>query len=179
MNYIGNYKSWITSELMNHLYTHDGDITPVWQPDKWSGHPLLEEFREKARPVYSQNTPLFQQFNRQSKDMQGFDVVLPNLPKKRDKIDWWFVKLLPGQMQAMHIDPHLVEVENPVRYTMFLEDYHPGHVFIWDDQISANYKAGDVFEWSDPMIVHGCVNISYKTRYTLQVTMYDYPINVT
>jgi hypothetical protein len=173
MNYIGNYASWITPELMNHLTTHEGDITPVWQPDKWSGHPLLEEYREKARPVYSLNTPLFQQFNIKSKDMQGFNIILPDFPDKREFNFWWFVKLLPGQMQAMHIDPHLVEVKNPVRYTMFLEDYHPGHIFVWDDKMSANYKAGDVFEWSDPMIVHGCVNISYKTRYTLQITMHD------
>ena len=39
-------------------------------------------------------------------------------------------------MQAMHIDPHLVEVKNPLRYTMYLEDYHPGHIFVWDDKIS-------------------------------------------
>jgi hypothetical protein len=76
-------------------------------------------------------------------------------------------------MQAMHIDPHLVEVKNPVRYTMFLEDYHPGHIFVWDDKMASNYKAGDVFEWSDPMIVHGCVNISFQTRYTMQITMFD------
>ena len=73
----------------------------------------------------------------------------------------------------MHIDPHLVEVTNPVRYTMFLEDYHPGHIFVWDDQLATNYKAGDLFEWSDPMIVHGCTNISYQNRYTLQITMHD------
>jgi hypothetical protein len=173
MNYVGNYANWITLELMTHLATHDGDITPVWQPDRWSGHPLLEEYKEMARPVYSQNTPLFQQFNAKSKDMQGFNIVLPDFPEKRSQCHWWFVKLLPGQMQAMHIDPHLVDVKNPVRYTMFLEDYHPGHIFVWDDKISSNYKAGDVYEWSDPMIVHGCVNISYKTRYTMQITMHD------
>lgn len=173
MNYIGNYANWITTELMTHLETHEGDITPVWQPERWTGHPLLEEFREMARPVFSKNTPLFQQFNPRSADMKDFKVVLPNFPETRKHCHWWFVKLHPGQMQAMHIDPHLVDVKNPVRYTMYLQDYHPGHIFIWDDHISANYKAGDVYEWSDPMIVHGCVNISYKTRYTLQVTMHD------
>jgi len=173
MEYIGNFKDWITPELMQHLSTHDGDTTPVWQPERWSGHPLLEQYKEMARPVYSQNTPLFQQFNAGSADMQGFKIDLPKFPKERKNWAWWFVKLLPGQMQAMHIDPHLIEVKDPVRYTMYLEDYHPGHIFVWDDKISSNYKAGDVYEWSDPMIVHGCVNISYKTRYTLQVTGHD------
>lgn len=173
MNHIGNYSSWITSELMQHLETHNGDYTPVWQPEKWQGHPLLDEYRELARPVYSKNTPMFHQFNIKSQDMQNFSVDLPDFPEKRSNCFWWFVKLLPGEMQAMHIDPHLVEVKNPVRYTMFLQDYHPGHIFVWEDKIISNYKAGDVFEWSDPMIVHGVSNISYKTRYTLQVTMYD------
>lgn len=173
MKYINNYSSWITPELLNHLITHTGDITPVWQPDRWTGHPLLEEYREMARPVYSQNTPLFQQFNAKSKDMQEFDIVLPEFPEQRKYCHWWFVKLLPGQMQAMHIDPHLIEVKNPVRYTMFLEDFQPGHIFVYDDKMISNYKAGDVYEWSDPMMVHGVVNIGYNNRYTLQVTMHD------
>jgi len=173
MIYIGNYANWITPELMNHLEVHKGDTTPVWQPERWVGHPLLDHYREMARPGYAHRQHDFQQFNEGSKDMENFKVVLPEFPETRRVCFWWFVKLEPGQMQAMHIDPHLVEVKNPVRYTMYLQDYHPGHIFIWDDKISSNYIAGDVFEWSDPMIVHGCVNISYKTRYTLQVTMHD------
>ena len=173
MNYIGNYKEFITPELLKHLETHEGDYTPVWQPERWQGHTLLDEFREKARPVYSNNTPMFHQFNAKSKDMQGFNIALPDLPEQRKYCAWWFVKLLPGEMQAMHIDPHLLDVKNPVRYTMYLQDYIPGHIFVWDDKISSNYVAGDVYEWSDPMIVHGCVNISYQTRYTLQITYHD------
>lgn len=173
MKYIGNFANWITPELLSHLESHTGDYTPVWQPDRWQGNPILDEFREMARPVYSEKSPMFHQFNNRSQDMQGIEIALPDFPEKRKNCFWWFVKLLPGEMQAMHVDPHLVEVENPVRYTMYLQDYHPGHIFVWDDQMISNYKAGDVYEWSDPMIVHGCVNISYKTRYTLQVTMHD------
>ena len=77
------------------------------------------------------------------------------------------------QFQAMHIDPQLTEVGNFVRYTMFLQDWEPGHIFVWDDQYISNYKAGDMYEWSDPMTVHGPANIGYNTRYTLQITMYD------
>jgi hypothetical protein len=76
-------------------------------------------------------------------------------------------------MQAMHIDPHLLDVKNPVRYTLFLQDFEPGHIFVYDDKLMSNYKSGDMYEWSDPMIVHGVTNISYKTRYTLQITLHD------
>lgn len=171
MKYIGNYKDWITDELMDYLRTHDGDTRPVWQPERWQGHPVLDSFRERCRTAYSHRGDTFQQFNGTTKGM--LEVTLPDFPEKRKQFHWWFIKLLPGQFQAMHIDPHLVEVENPVRYTMFLQDYIPGHIFVWDDKIASNYKAGDVFEWSDPMIVHGCTNISYQNRYTLQITMHD------
>lgn len=173
MKYIGNYADWITPELMKHLETHTGDLTPVWQPERWQGHPLLDHYRELARPGYSHKNHDFHQFNEGSVDMQNFKVELPEFPEKRKMCFWWFVKLLPGEMQAMHIDPHLVEVNNPVRYTMFLKDFEPGHIFVYDDKMISNYKAGDVYEWSDPMIVHGVVNIGYNTRYTLQVTMHD------
>jgi hypothetical protein len=111
--------------------------------------------------------------NPKSKEMQDFNFTLPAVPEKRSNINWWFVMLYPGEFQAMHIDPQLTEVKNPVRYTMFLQDWEPGHIFVYDDKIAANYKAGDLFEWSDPMTVHGPANIGYRTRYTLQITMYD------
>ena len=173
MEYIGNYKEYVTDELMNHLRTHDGDLRNVWQPERWQGHHILDEYRYKCEPAYGHGRSIFHQFNEKSVDMQGFTVKLPEFPKTRKYMFWWYVKLNPGELQAMHIDPHLVEVENPVRYTMYLQDFDPGHIFVWDDKMIANYKAGDLYEWSDPMTVHGCVNISYNTRYTLQVTMHD------
>ena len=173
MKYIGNFKEWITPELLEHLKSHEGDYVPVWQPDKWQGHPTLDKFRELARPAYSEDSPMFHQFNIKSKDMEGVEIVLPDLPEKRKNCFWWFVKLQPGEMQAMHIDPHLVDVQNPVRYSMFLQDYEFGHIFVYDDKMLTDYKAGDVYEWSDPECIHGVINISFHTRYTLQITYHD------
>jgi len=173
MNYIGNFKDWVTPELMSHLKNHKGDLRNVWQPERWNGHPILDRYRELARPGYSHGKSIFHQFNRLSPDMRDFEILLPELPTNRKHIFWWFVKLNPGEMQAMHIDPHLVEVKNPVRYTMYLQDYIPGHIFLYNDFLSANYKMGDVYEWSDPMLVHGCANVSFEPRYTLQITMHD------
>jgi hypothetical protein len=174
MNYIGNYSSWITQDLMNHLETHNGDARPVYQPDRWkTGNPILEDFNERCRIAYGDRNFVFQQFNSNSADMKDFPITLPDLPFQRKYCHWWFIKLLPGQFQAMHVDPHLLEVKNPVRYSMFLQDFIPGHIFVWDDKILTNYKKGDVYEWSDPMIVHGPTNISFVPRYTLQITYHD------
>lgn len=168
MIYIGNFKYLITVELMDYLTTHSGDTVPVWQPDKWQGHPMLDEARERARSGYSHRSHDFQQFNSKTEGM--INVDLPEI-EGDDRIKlWWIVKLLPGQMQSMHFDPHLVECVNPKRYTMFLQDWQPGHIFTWDNKMLGEYKAGDMYEWRDPMCYHGVVNIGYETRYTLQIT---------
>ena len=170
---IKNYADWITPEFMNHIESHDGDLVPVWQPDRWKGHPMLDEARERARPGYAHRNHDFHQFNPASKDMQNFKLELPKIAGDDRPQLWWIVKLYPGQMQAMHFDPHLIECANPKRYTMFLQDWQPGHIFTWNDKMLSNYKAGDLYEWRDPMCYHGVVNIGYETRYTLQITTYD------
>ena len=174
MKYIGNFINWIDEQhIIEHLTSCQGDRTPVWQPDRWSGNPTLEKFTEMARPGYSDNKHFFHQMNPNSKEMQSFKFTLPEVPEQRKNINWWFVMLYAGEFQAMHIDPQLTEVKNFVRYTMFLQDWEPGHIFVWDDKYISNYKAGDMYEWSDPMTVHGPANIGYHTRYTLQITLYD------
>ena len=174
MKYIGNFIDWIDEQhIIEHLTACQGDRTPVWQPDRWSGNPTLEKFKEMARPGYSNNTRFFHQMNPNSKEMQDFKFTLPEVPEKRTNVNWWFVMLYPGEFQAMHIDPQLTEVKNFVRYTMFLQDWEPGHIFVWDDKYISDYKAGDMYEWNDPMTVHGPANIGYTTRYTLQITMHD------
>lgn len=173
MELIKNYADWITPEFMDFVREHDGDTTPVWQPDKWQGHPLLDEAREKTRLGYAHRSHDFQQFNPRTEDMKYYDFHLPSIPGDNRAHLWWIIKLLPGQMQPMHFDPHLLELTNPKRYTMFLEDWQPGHVFVWDDKYISDYKAGDLFEWHDPMMYHGVVNIGHDTRYTLQITTHD------
>jgi len=173
MIFLKNYADWPSPALMNHVETHDGDLVPVWQPDRWKGHPMLDEARERARPGYAHRTHDFHQFNPSSKDMQDFKFELPKIEGDDRSALWWIVKLYPGQMQAMHFDPHLIETPNPKRYTMFLQDWRPGHIFTWGNKMLADYKAGDLYEWIDPMCYHGVVNIGYETRYTLQITTHD------
>ena len=173
MELIKNYIGWITPEFVEFIHTYNGDTMPVWQPDKWKGHPMLDEAREKTRTGYAHRDHNFQQFNPETKDMNKFNLQLPVIPGDARAQMWWIIKLFPGQMQPMHFDPHLINKKNPQRYTMFLEDWKPGHVFVWDDKYISNYKAGDLFKWYDPMMYHGVVNIGHETRYTLQITTYD------
>jgi len=171
MEFVKNYADWITPEFMQYITDNDGDTVPVWQPDRWKGHPTLDEARERARAGYEHRNHNFQQFNSKTPGMIKFD--LPVIDGDSRQQLWWVIKLLPGQMQSMHIDPHLISVKNPQRYTMFLQDWQPGHIFTWDDKMLSNYCAGDLYRWTDPMCYHGVVNIGYRTRYTLQITTVD------
>jgi hypothetical protein len=173
MELIKNYSSWLDQGVVQYLENRTGDTVPVWQPDRWKGHPDLDAARERARIGYSNNIHFFQQFNINSPDMQDFKLTIPDIEHNNRRISWWFIKLLPGQMQTMHFDPHLLSCVNPTRYTLFLQDWQPGHIFTYADRILVDYKAGDLYKWSDPMCYHGVVNIGYSTRYTLQITTHE------
>lgn len=175
MKLIGNYIDWATPELWDILTTTDGDTRKVWQPERWVGHPDIDAARERARAGYAHRDHDFQQFNERTTDLLSYKFTLP-IPLTRKYYTWWFIKLYPGQMQAMHVDPHVTEMgkeNNVLRYTMFLNDYIPGHIFTYDDKMISNYKAGDLYLWDDPFCYHGVVNIGFDTRYTLQLTMHD------
>ena len=91
---------------------------------------------------------------------------------KETNYHWWIIKLLPGQFQPMHFDPHITQVKECKRWTMPLLDYKPGHIFVYENYLLSDYKAGDLFLWPDPMIYHGVCNISMHTRLTLQISSY-------
>jgi len=84
---------------------------------------------------------------------------------------WWVTKLYPGQFMPMHTDPHTHE-RNCKRYWIPLQDYEPGHIFIYKSDLIKNYVAGDIYEYTDSQDNHGAANIGHTTRVVLQVTEY-------
>jgi hypothetical protein len=191
MNYVGNQKEWITPELMEILKNRQGDRVPIWDPERGHGHPLLEQITEQGLAWFGECMPeqYFHIFNARSEDLKDYNFVLPKLPMIGKNVFWWFVRLNPGELQLMHYDMHVLgvfhednkfskvtgvmDIKNVTRYTMFLQDWHPGHVFVYKDKTVANYQAGDIFEWSDPELLHGVANLSFLPRYTLQITSHD------
>jgi len=191
IKYIGNEVEWITDELLTLLETNTGSRLPVWNPNRWHGHPLLDKIRNMGETHFGNNIPndCFTVFYTPTPGLENYKFSLPNLIPPQQEITWWFSKLSPGEYQFVHYDARLLGVIhndldftnvhrtctliNPKRYTMYLQDYEPGHVFIYEDKMSVNYKKGDIFEWSGPEILHGVANISYTNRYTLQLIMSD------
>jgi hypothetical protein len=175
MKFIGNYKSWIEDQgiakfLMSCQWEPSSLLSAV---EKLTGHPVIDKIQKQAKPWYSKDDKFFYMLGPHSLEMKKFKFELPKLPETRKEVNWWFVKLNPGEFQCMHVDAHTLDVKNLVRYTIFLQDWEPGHIFVLDNQYIANYKAGDMYEWSDPLSLHGPANIGFNPRYTFQITLND------
>lgn len=171
MKYVGNYADWIPEGLIEYLDSHEGVTVPIWDEKKLSSHPDLIKYRELARPGWSNGDHVYRRFIQS--DMPDFPLELPEMPKVRKNVFWWIVKLKPGDMQNIHIDQFLCDAVNPVRYSMFLQDHTIGHTFVYEDKMIGGYKAGDLYEWTDPMVEHGAINLGFTNRYTIQISCHD------
>lgn len=98
----------------------------------------------------------------------SFDIVPPWIDRE---YHWWITKLYPGQFMPVHTDPHTHQ-RACKRYWCPLQDYHPGHIFLYKDSVPVNYKKGDVYEYVQEHDVHGAANIGHVPRIVLQVTEY-------
>jgi hypothetical protein len=179
MKYIGNYIDKIPKGLIETILDNDGDLTPVYQPEKWKGTPELDQaLKEVEDAGYPDLNYYFHQYSRNTEVIKPFvndvDQLLKSIQKEQfNESHWWIVKYNPGDMQPMHIDPHVRSMSNCFRYTMLLTDFVDGHIFTWGDKMLNNYQAGDLFLWDDYRCLHGAVNISYVPRISLQLSYYN------
>lgn len=165
MKFIGNFKNWIDPEVINFILKNDGTKRPGG-----GRNPDSEEFKIAASSGYDLSETWWYIYE---PDTLPFDIIPPI--EKDKKIIWWFIKLLPGGKMPMHRDPHTYdsEISNVVRYWMPLQDYEPGHIFIYDKTFMHSYKAGDLYMYTDSDEIHGCCNIGYSTRLTFQFSTYE------
>jgi hypothetical protein len=165
MIYVGNFAEWVQQEWVDYLLHTDGTLRP-----KSSEHnPDSEEFRIATAAGYDLSQIYWHHYDEKScpiKPGTPFDVG-------DKKILWWFIKLTPGKFMPMHRDPHTLEYKNPKRYWMALQDYQPGHIFMYNDQALTGYKKGDLYCYPDAQEVHGACNIGYTPRLTYLLTVYD------
>ena len=163
MIYLGNYNNWIQQSWINYLLTHDGTKRPS------GGHnPDSEEFRIATAAGYDLTQTYWHHYDQDSCPLN------PGTPFDTDKeLMWWFIKLTPGKFMPMHRDPHTIEFKNPKRYWMPLQDYHEGHIFMYNNQVLVDYKKGDLYEYPNAQEIHGACNIGYTPRLTFLFTLYD------
>jgi hypothetical protein len=180
MKLVGNYKNWIPEGFLDMILAEDGDVVPVYQPEKWRGKPEWDAARIALENAgypelnykfhqYTIQTPCIQKFMQET----GWQYTDPILPHWCEYGHWWIVKYQPGDMQPMHFDPHIINTEDCLRYTMMLTDFEDGHIFTYDTYLLNDYNVGDLFQWPDPMILHGAANIGMKPRISLQLSFYN------
>jgi hypothetical protein len=164
MKYIGNYSSWINDNWISKILETPGQARPRdWPPNSKIEQ---EEYQKYATSGYDLNAVNWWIY--ESKDL---DITI-SPPWTTGKIHWWITKLTPGQFMPMHTDPHTHDV-SCARYWVPLQDYHPGHVFVYKDEMITNYKKGDVYVYTSSTDLHGAANIGQIPRLVLQITEYD------
>jgi hypothetical protein len=164
MRHIGNNKHWV-NPLWEHLVlTRTGQA----RPRDWPASTAVEatEYKTYKEAGYDLNAVNWWVY--EERDL-NIDI---SPPWTTGQLHWWITKLLPGQYMPMHTDPHTHDA-NCSRYWVPLQDYHPGHIFVYKDEMITNYKKGDVYVYTSSTDLHGAANIGHIPRLVLQITEYD------
>ncbi len=161
MRYLGNYKHWIQQEWIDLVLSKEGQARPRdWPASSAVESAEYSRYKEAGYDLSAVNWWVYEQ-----EDL-GIEITPPWVI---GKYHWWITKLMPGQFMPMHTDPHTHDTDCQ-RYWVPLQDYHPGHIFMYTDTVITNYKAGDVYTYYQSTDLHGAANIGHIPRIVLQVT---------
>lgn len=86
-------------------------------------------------------------------------------------------RLTPGNFLPTHSDLYsyyakinnISDIDQIIRFIIFLDDAVPGQILIVGDQVYNSYKKGDVAYWTGTT-PHLAANLGNSNRYTLQIT---------
>jgi hypothetical protein len=127
MKFIGNYAEWINPDLVEFMKINDGTARPGG-----GANPDSEEFRKAKEHGYDLNKVYWYIFE---PDTFPFDIKIPF--DDQNEYMWWGIKMNPGNFMPVHRDPHTYDPKfySVKRYWMALQDYEPGHVFIYNKEL--------------------------------------------
>jgi hypothetical protein len=162
MQYIGNHKELITDEMIDYVTTNNGCLLP---DDREC---LLPDFSDQNRDIHNSWDKLITWHCFESVNLP-FVIDWP-VDTSNAKIDWWVIKLKPGQGLPMHVDPDPEDTTD--RYVLCLQDYEPGHILLWDNELLKDYKKGDLFKVTHINGTHGSSNISNSLRLIAHLTVW-------
>jgi hypothetical protein len=166
MEYIGNYSDWIKKEWILELLNNSGTPRPSGGKTPDTKEEKIE-YQKAIEAGYSENETYFFMFD---KDNFKFNLFPPFV---QSNYHWWITKMMPGNFMPMHVDPHTLYEPNSQRYWMPLQDYSPGHIFMYENLVITDYKAGDVYRYKTSSAIHGAANIGHVPRVVLQVSTHE------
>ena len=180
LKYLGNYADWIKPEWLSEVLDNPGPQIP-------KDYRVHEEMVQKAmlghfnEANWEEEHKDWQQMSYEYDDNVFFvmfdapDVSFNLLDHRPPFLDfdgpfaWWITKLEPGKFTPMHRDTYSVSTPT-YKYWMAWTDWEPGQALMTEDDVIIKYKAGDVYRFEDPFILHGAANVGQLTRVALQIT---------
>ena len=166
MKYIGNYSSWIDQQWIDYILNNPGFGRPV-EGKKPDSPQELAEYQKMRNAGYKDDAKYFYMFTR-----ENFPFEL-HVPFTDRQYHWWVTKMNPGNFMPMHIDPHTLYQPGSQRFWVAFQDWQPGHIIMYENQVITDYKKGDVYAYEDANALHGAANIGYVPRIILQVSTHD------
>jgi len=143
VNFLGNFKNWLDPLWLKQVLNSRGAGRPK-EGQTPNSKRMEEEYARAREAGYSEDAIYFWMFD---KDNVNFDIPQP--PFIDGKFHWWITKMMPGNFMPMHVDPHTTYQKNSQRYWIPLQDWEPGHIFIYENSMMADYKAGDIWMYTD------------------------------
>lgn len=179
LKYIGNFAEWIKPEWVQEVLDKEGPQIPrdyrvheemVQKAVRghFDEHAWEEEKKDWEQMSYTYGDKVY--FVMFDKPDLTFDLDehRPPFLDFEGPFAWWVTKLNPGMFTPMHRDSYSVEQESH-KYWMAWTDWEPGQVLLTEDDAIIKYKAGDVFKFEDPFVLHGAANAGQLPRVALQI----------
>jgi len=157
--------SWI-DEVVTTVLNSKGMQRPK-EGGKPEGKVGDREWQRAIDAGYNPNAVYFEMF-----DENNLKHNIPPFHKCGRQRHWWITKMKPGQFMPMHVDPHTEQQENTDRFWIPLQDWEPGHIFMYKNEHVSGYKKADVYQYKQAQEIHGAANIGFNPRVVLQVTLY-------
>jgi hypothetical protein len=168
---IKNNPNWVKKDLLDMILVGVGEQRPLidehdepWKRDQW---------QRWLNTGYDMKGVGWNMFYWHHLGMASPDELSLPIDVTADRIEWWFCKINPCSVFPMHVDAFKTECKNFRRFSMPMQDYVPGHIFIYEGANLENYQAGDVFEFDNPRAWHGAANISTEPKVSFQFVCYD------
>lgn len=171
MKFLKSNPEWVNQNILKMILDGTGEQRPIvdeqdepWKKDQW------DRWRNCG---YDMKGVSWSMHYWHHLGMENASELELPLEVEGKIIEWWFCKINPCCVFPMHVDAFKTEAKNFRRFSVPMQDYIPGHVFVDDADSLVHYKAGDVFEFTDSRSWHGAGNLSMIPKVSFQFVCYD------
>jgi hypothetical protein len=173
IKYLGNNIDWVNQTHLEIIMSTPGNLRPAPRDEDLTEVWKKDQFDNWYGSGYDMNGAGWSMYYHNDFEISSMsDMPLP-INVTGNTIEWWYVKINPCKTFPMHYDAFKAEAQNFRRFWVAMQDYIPGHIFIYEGKLLDDYKAGDIFEFTNPQAWHGAGNICTTPKVSYQLVCYD------